>query len=321
MNAVILDCDSLGPHDLNMQALYDLPLNWRVYGATSPEQVVERIADADIVVTNKVPLTALTLSRAPKLKLITLTATGTNVVDLAAAQARDMVVCNAVKYCTGSVVQHTWALILALSTRLNYCQQTASDGTWGKSPFFCLLDYPVQELAGKVLGIIGAGELGRGVAAVAEAFGMRVIYAALPGRDYGADDRVEFEAFLAMADVVSVHCPLTPNTVDLIDADELTKMKPTAILVNTARGGIVNEMALKDALLANTIAGAAVDVLTTEPPREGNVLLDSAIPNLIVTPHCAWAARESRQRVVEQMAENIRDFLAAKTPARALPRV
>ena len=150
---------------------------------------------------------------------------------------------------------------------------------------------------------------------------MRVIYAALPGRDYGADDRVEFEAFLAMADVVSVHCPLTPNTVDLIDADELTKMKPTAILVNTARGGIVNEMALKDALLANTIAGAAVDVLTTEPPREGNVLLDAAIPNLIVTPHCAWAARESRQRVVEQMAENICDFLAAKTPARALPRV
>ncbi len=318
MKAVLLDCNSLGPDDLDLSALMALPVDWTIYPETSDREVCERIVDADIILTNKVPINALSLSQAPRLKIISVMATGTNAVDLQAAAQHQVVVCNAVKYGTGSVVQHVWALILALTTRLADYQRAAVDGTWQDSSLFCLLNFPVEELQGKVLGIVGAGELGRGVAKVAEAFGLEVIYAALPGRQYADQQRVDFKALLSRADIVSLHCPLTDETTNLIDEVELALMKPSAVLINTARGGMVNEVALRRALLNGTIAGAGIDVLTNEPPRQGNPLLDETIPNLIVTPHCAWAARQSRQRLVDQTVENVRAFLQGKPLPRAV---
>jgi len=318
MKAVLLDCDTLAPQDLDLSALLALPLDWTIYPDTSTRQVSERIADAEIVLTNKAPINALSLSQATRLKMISIMATGTNAVDLPAAAKHQVAVCNAVKYGTGSVVQHVWALILALTTKLADYQRVAVDGTWQDSSLFCLLDFPVEELQGKVLGIVGAGELGRGVAKVAEAFGLEVIYAALPGRQYPDQTRVDFDEFLSRADIVSVHCPLTAETTNLIGRDELALMKSSAILINTARGGIVNEAALKQALLNGSISGAGIDVLTNEPPREGNLLLDEAIPNLIVTPHCAWVARQSRQRLVDQTVENLRAFVQGEPLPRAV---
>ena len=318
MNGVILDFDSLGPQDLDLSALFALPIDWTVYSETAARQVSERIVDAQIVLTNKAPINALSLSQASKLQLISVLATGTNVIDLQAAREHSVAVCNGVKYGTGSVVQHVWALILALTTKLTDYQRAAVDGRWQQSPFFCLLGFPVEELQGKVLGIVGAGELGRAVAKVAEAFGLEVIYAALPGREYRDQQRVDFSALLARADIVSLHCPLTAETTDLIAEKELALMKPSAILINTARGGIVNELALKQALLKGTIAGAGVDVLTSEPPRDGNLLLDESIPNLIVTPHCAWVAQQSRQRLVDQTVESVRAFLQGEPLLRAV---
>ncbi len=323
INAVILDADTLGTDDLDLNALFALPVNWSVYPQTSPEQVGERIADSQIVLTNKAPVNALSLSVAPGLKMISVLATGTDVIDLRASAERGVAVCNAIKYGTGSVVQHIWALILSLTTKLADYQRVAADGTWQKNSFFCLLGFPVEELQGKVLGIVGAGELGRAVSKVGEAFGMKVIYAALPGRHYPRYDqddirRVEFDEFLAVADIVSLHCPLTPETSNLIDQAELAAMKSSAILINAARGGLVNESALKHALVSGSIAGAGVDVLTSEPPRDGNPLLDTRIPNLIVTPHCAWVARQSRQRLIDQTVENLRAFLQGEALSRAV---
>ena len=318
MKAVLLDCDTLAPQDLDLSALLALPLDWTIYSDTSTRQVSERIADAEIVLTNKAPINALSLSQATRLKMISIMATGTNAVDLPAAAKHQVAVCNAVKYGTGSVVQHVWALILALTTKLADYQRVAVDGTWQDSSLFCLLDFPVEELQGKVLGIVGAGELGRGVAKVAEAFGLEVIYAALPGRQYPDQTRVDFDEFLSRADIVSVHCPLTAETTNLIGRDELALMKSSAILINTARCGIVNEAALKQALLNGSISGAGIDVLTNEPPREGNPLLDETIPNLIVTPHCAWVARQSRQRLVDQTVENLRAFVHGEPLPRAV---
>ena len=318
MKAVLLDCDSLGPQDLDLSALLALPVDWTIYPDTSSREVAERIVDADIVLTNKAPITALSLSQASRLKMISIMATGTNAVDLQAAAEHNVAVSNAVKYGTGSVVQHVWAMILALTTKLADYQRAAVDGTWHDSSLFCLLGFPVEELQGKVLGIVGAGELGRGVAKVAYAFGLEVIYAALPGRQYNDQQRVDFDTFLGRADIVSLHCPLTAETTNLIDTAELALMKSSAILINSARGGIVNEAALAQALLNGTLAGAGVDVLTNEPPREGNPLLDRAIPNLIVTPHCAWVARQSRQRLVEQTVETLRAFLQGESLPRAV---
>ena len=322
MKAVLLDCDSLGPDDLDLSALLALPVDWTIYPETSDREVGERIVDADIVLTNKAPINALSLSQAPRLKMISIMATGTNAIDLQAAAKHHVAVCNAVKYGTGSVVQHVWALILALTTKLGDYQRAAVDGTWQDSSLFCLLDFPVEELQGKVLGIVGAGELGRGVAKVAEAFGLEVMYAALPGRDYcvgkGDPQRVDFKDFLSRADIISLHCPLTAETTNLIGEAELGMMKVSAILINTARGGMVNEAALKLALLNGVIAGAGIDVLTNEPPREGNPLLDETIPNLIVTPHCAWVARQSRQRLVDQTVENLGAFVQEKPLLRSV---
>ncbi|MGB1807447.1 MAG: D-2-hydroxyacid dehydrogenase [Porticoccaceae bacterium] len=313
MRGVILDCDSLGPDDLDFSALHNLPVTWTIYGNCPDSEVIERIGDAEIVMTNKTMVNALTLSQAPNLKLITLPATGTNVVDLEAAKKQGVVVSNAVNYGTASVVQHVWSLILALTTNLQSYSRDVMNGSWAESGSFCLLEYPVRELEGKTLGIVGAGDLGKGVTKIAQAFGMQVIYAALPGRSYTDDlPRLELNRLLPMVDILSLHCPFTPQTKNLISSSELALMKDSALLINTARGPLIDEPALKQALINGEIAGAGLDVLSVEPPVEGNVLIDSAVPNLIITPHSAWIAVESRQRLIGQMVENISAFLDGK---------
>ena len=263
--------------------------------------------------TNKTVVDAATLSQAPNLKLITLPATGTNVVDLVAASEQGVVVCNAVNYGTASVVQHVWALILALTTNLQSYSRGVMDGSWGESEMFCLLQYPVRELECKTLGIVGAGDLGRGVAKIAQAFGMQVIFAALPERNHLDDlPRLALHELLPRVDILSLHCPLTPQTKGLISSAELALMKTSALLINTARGPLIDEPALKQALVKGEIAGAGLDVLSAEPPVGGNLLIDNAVPNLIITPHSAWIAAESRQRLMGQMVENISAFLEGK---------
>lgn len=312
LSGIILDRDSLHPEDIDLSPLLDITaINWHSYANTAPEETAERIAHADIVLTNKVVLGAAEISAATQLKYIGVLATGTNIVDHSAAQQRGISINNCEAYGTASVVQHTWALILSLSTHLQDNKRVAQQ-EWRNSPFFSVLDYPVSELSGKTLGIIGYGELGRGVAAIGRAFGMKIISAAIPGRQSTAHNEtpcLALPTFLAAADVVSIHCPLSEQTRNLITADELRLMKTSALLINCARGGIVNEQALADALKQGVIAGAGVDVLSQEPPVNGNILLQLDMPNLIVTPHCAWGSQQARQRLVNQARDKLRAFL------------
>jgi glycerate dehydrogenase len=313
MQGVILDFDSVGPADLDLSKLYELPVNWTIYSHCLPSEVTQRIADADIVLINKAPILAPQIKAATRLKFISIFATGTNIIDLDAARANKIVVSNAVKYGTGSVVQHVWSLILALTTNLDGYRQAAMDGRWEDSEFFCFMDFSVRELQGKILGIVGAGELGCGVAKIAEAFGMEVIFASLPGRVHSHQpNRMPLNSLLSKADIVSLHCPLTETTKNLIGEKELELMPSTSLLVNTSRGALIDEPALRQALIEERIAGAALDVLSVEPPVDGNILLDQSIPNLIITPHVAWIAQEARQRLIDQVAGNVEAFLQGK---------
>lgn len=317
MLGVFLDRDSLDRGDLDFDRLDRVLPGLRYYPATTPAEVAARIASAAIVISNKAPLDAATLRQAPQLKLINVAATGVNNVDLDAALAQGVTVCHCRGYATPAVVQHVFALLLALSTRWPDHQRAVREGRWQRASQFCLLDFPIRELAGKTLGIVGYGELGQGVAQVAEAFGMRVLIAQRPGTVEVLEDRTPLPALLPQADVLSLHCPLTPATRNLIGAWELALMRRDAILINTARGGLVDEALLADALRRGALGGAGVDVLSLEPPTAGNPLLAPDIPNLIVTPHCAWGSREARQRLVEQLAENVESWLAG-APARVV---
>jgi len=305
--AVLLDLASIDRGDIDLSPLRSMCERWEIYDRTAPDETARRIAGADLVVSNKVVLDWGLLESAAALKLVCVAATGTNNVDLAAARELGIAVTNVRGYATPAVVQHVFALMLAHATRLVEYRQAVLDGAWGRSDQFCLLDFPIRELSGRVLGILGYGELGRAVAHVAAAFGMDVLVAQRPG---GAPqpDRLPLAELLPRVDVLTLHCPLAENTRNLIGAGELALMKPDALLINTARGGIVDEEAVAEALRAGVIGGAAVDVLTVEPPRDGNPLLDPSIPNLIVTPHVAWASRECRQRLMQEVAENIRAF-------------
>ena len=308
MRGVLLDLDTLGS-DLDLATLEGSLDSWEFHPVTASEQVADRIAGADVVVSNKVLLDAATLAASPGLRFVAIAATGTNNVDLDAARAAGIVVSNVTAYGTPSVAQHVFSLLLALTTRLVDYRAAVAAGRWAESPHFCLLDYPIRELNGKVLGIVGYGELGQGVARLAEAFGMEVRIAQRPGGVPEAG-RVPLDRLLPEVDVLTLHCPLTEATHNLVGAAELAAMRDDAVLINTARGGIVDEAALVAALRAGQIGGAGFDVLTVEPPRDGNPLLEPGIPNLIVTPHIAWAARESRQRLIDQVAENIARFRA-----------
>ncbi len=308
MLGVFLDLDTVGPADLDLSTLRESLPQWHFHGTSARAEIAARIADAEVVVSNKAPLDAALLAGAPALRLICVAATGTNNVDLAAARARGITVTNVRAYATPSVVQHVFALILTLTTRLPDYDAAVRAGRWASSPHFCLLDYPIRELHGKHLGIVGYGELGRAVAGVAQAFGMQVLLARRPGAA-AQPQRLALEDLLPQVDVLTLHCPLTPETRGLIGAAALSRMGPQALLINTARGGIVDEAALADALREGRIGGAGIDVLAEEPPVHGSPLLDPALPNLIVTPHCAWASRESRQRLIEQVGATIRAFL------------
>ena len=305
MKAVFLDIQGLD--DLQLDELKSQFDEFVTYAMTSPNQVAERIAGADVVIVNKVRIEQEHMEAAVTLKLICVTATGTNNVDLVAAEYLNIRVYNCQAYGVPAVVQHTFALILALHTNLLKYDVAVKAGAWQKASQFCLLDYPINELSGRTIGIVGFGHLGQGVAKIAEAFGMKVLIAQRDISDT-RDGRVPLSELLACVDVLSIHCPLTDETTDLIDAAALSLMKPTAFLVNVARGGVVNEQALADALRQGVIAGAATDVLTVEPPTDDNPLLASGVPNLIVTPHSAWGSKEARQRIVNQTVENIRAF-------------
>ena len=307
MKAVFLDYASLDQNDLDFSELHAVFENLTLYPASTEEQVLERIQEADVVITNKVRISAEVIQQLPQLKLILISATGTNNVDLVQAKKSGIVLCNCQAYGTSAVAQHTLMLMLALSTSVIQYHQAVQKGEWQKAQQFCLLDFPIVELAGKTLGIIGYGELGQAVAQLAKAFGMRIMVGALPNRPQ-REGRVQLDELLSQADYVTLHCPLTDETKDLIDAKAFDRMKSSAFLINCARGGIVNEQALADALIHKKIAGAATDVLTVEPPKQGNVLLNIDIPNLIITPHSAWGSVDARQRIVQQLMENVKAF-------------
>ncbi|ANF80929.1 glycerate dehydrogenase [Acinetobacter sp. NCu2D-2] len=311
MKAVYLDYASLDQNDLDFKALHASFDNLKLYPSTTSQELLSRVQDVDVIITNKVVVDSDTIRSCPQLKLILISATGTNNVDLAASKAKGIVVCNCQAYGTAAVAQHTLMLMLNLATSFMAYQKAVQAGEWQKASQFCLLDSPIVELSGKTLGIIGYGELGQAVAKLAQAFGMKVLVGSLPKRPSDAS-RIPFAELLPQVDFLSLHCPLTEDTRHLISHAEFKAMKPSAFLVNCARGGIVDEAALAEALRAGEIAGAATDVLSVEPPKAGNVLLDTSIPNLIVTPHNAWGSVDARQRIVNQMVENVAAFKAGQ---------
>ena len=307
--AVFLDHASLDLGDLDMAPLRQVFAALHLHAQTPPELIIERLQGAQVVISNKVLLDASTLAACPDLKLILIAATGSNNVDLAAARAQGIAVSNCQGYGTPAVAQHTLMLLLALATRLPDYQQAVAAGRWQQARQFCLLDYPIMELHGKTLGLLGHGELGSAVGRLAEAFGMRVLLGQLPGRPARAD-RLPLHELLPQVDALTLHCPLNEQTRNMIGAEELALMKPRAFLINTARGGLVDEQALADALRRGHLGGAATDVLLQEPPKDGNPLLAADIPRLIVTPHSAWGSQEARQRIVGQVVENAAGFFA-----------
>lgn len=307
MHGVFLDRASLDRGDLDLGNLDACLDSCACHDNTDPADTLSHIGNAEVVISNKVVLDRTIIEACPKLKFIAIAATGTNNVDLEAARAAGIIVSNVRAYGTPAVMQHVYALMLALSTRLLDYNRAVRAGKWHQSNQFCLFDFPIREIAGRTLGIVGYGELGKAVAEMGRAFGMEVLIAARPGTE-ASDKRLVLDDLLPRVDVLSLHCPLTEETKNLISERELGLMKNDAILINTARGGIVDEAALAAALRAGTLGGAGFDVLTIEPPKDGNILLDDSIPNLIITPHIAWASRESRQRLLEQVAENILAF-------------
>ena len=305
--AVFLDYTSLDLGDLDLDPLRRSFGDLQLCADTTPANVIERLQGARVAISNKVVLNAQTLAACPDLKLILVAATGTNNVDLEAARARGITVANCQGYGTPSVAQHTLGLLLALATRLVDYNKAVADGQWQQSKQFCLLDFPIVELEGKTLGLFGHGELGSAVAKLAEAFGMRVLIGQIPGRPARAG-RLALDELLPQVDALTFHCPLTEHTRNFIGARELALLKPGAFVVNTARGGMIDEQALADALRSGHLGGAATDVLSVEPPRDGNPLLAADIPRLIITPHSAWGSREARQRIVGQLAQNAEAF-------------
>jgi glycerate dehydrogenase len=305
MKIVILDGLTTNPGDTSwapLEALGELV----VYDRTAADEVVPRAAAADVLFTNKQRVTRADIAALPRLRYIGVLATGFNIVDVDAARERGIPVCNVPEYSTPNVVQATFALLLELTNRVGHHAATVRAGRWAACPDFCYWDGDLVELAGRTLGIVGYGRIGRGVAAVGRAFGMRVLaHRRTPGDE---PECVGLERLLRESDVVSLHCPLTPETQGLVDAERIALMKPTAFLVNTSRGALVVEADLAAALEAGRLAGAGLDVLSVEPPPATNPLLHAR--NCIVTPHVAWATRDARARLIAASAANLRAFLA-----------
>jgi glycerate dehydrogenase len=308
-NIVILDGHTANPSDLSWDALAALG-NLTVYERTPPKLTVERAAAADIVLTNKAVLDEKTLAQLPRLRLISVLATGYNVVDVAAAQRLRVTVCNVRGYAANSVAQHVFAMVLALANRIAEHSQHAKAGGWAHSPDWSYTLWPLWELAGKTMGIYGFGQIGQRVAEIALAFGMKVIANHKhPERDKRAGiEFVSFENLLAQSDVLSLHAPLSADNQGIINKGTLAQMKPSALLINTGRGGLLVEADLKNALENGVIAAAGLDVISEEPPCKGNLLM--AVENCLITPHNAWATKEARERLIAESVENVRAFLA-----------
>lgn len=305
MRIVILDGLTTNPGDLSWEPLERLG-SLTVFDRTPPGAVAARAAGADVVLTNKAILGREQIAALPGLKYVGVLATGHNIVDGAAARERGIPVTNVPDYSTPNVIQATWALILELTNRVGHHDRTVHEGRWAACPDFCYWDGDLVELAGRTLGIVGYGRIGRGVADVGRAMGMRVMHHRQ--RSAGDPGSVDLDTLFRESDVVSLHCPLSPETRHLVDARRLALMKPAAFLVNTARGPLVDEAALADALNAGRIAGAAVDVLSVEPPPPTNPLLTAR--NCVITPHVAWATRDARRRLIDVAAANVAAFAA-----------
>ena len=309
MNIVILDGYSANPGDLSWKELESLG-NVTVYDRTSPSETVTRAAEAEVVLTNKVVIGRGEMAQLPHLKYIGVLATGYNVVDIEAAHERGITVTNVPAYSTESVAQMVFAHLLTVTNRIEHYAIANREGRWSRNPDFCYWDFPHMELSGKLFGIIGLGNIGQRVAAIAHAFGMRVCaYTSKSEKQLPSYvEKKSMEEILSVCDVISLHCPLTPDTHHLINSQTLQQMKPSAILINTGRGPLIDDQAVADALAEGRLAAFCADVLTEEPPKATNPLL--AQPNAFTTPHIAWASTEARIRLLHIAIDNVRSFLS-----------
>jgi glycerate dehydrogenase len=285
---------------------------WRDYGSTRPGEVLERLEGATVAVVNKLPLRAETLARLPSLKLVAVAATGTDNIDLDYCRAHDIEVSNVRGYARETLPEHVLTLALALRRNLLSYVEAVREGRWQRAEQFCLHGREILDLHGSTLGLVGHGALGRGVEKLARAFGMEVLISERKGAAELRDGRAPFVEVVERADVLSLHVPLNDGTRNMIGREEFASMKPSAVLINCARGGVVDERALAEALREGRIAGAGVDVLSAEPPREDNPLLATDVPNLILTPHVAWAGRQAQQALADQLIDNIENFVNGK---------
>ena len=306
LHIVVLDRDTL----VNRPFDFDFPHTLSSYGTTEAHETLERIRGADIVITNKVVISAQAFAENPQLKLVAVTATGVNNVDVEAAKQNSTAVCNIRAYGNESVAEHAFMMMITLMRNLPAYQRDVAAGLWENSPFFCHLGAPMRDLNGKTLAIFGRVNIGKTLATYAQAFKMNVVFAEHKNAQSVRDGYVSFDEAIRSADVVSLNCPLTPQTANMIGEAELQQMKSGAILINCGRGGLVDEVALVAALKYGQIGGAGFDVLTQEPPRDGNPLLKARLPNLIVTPHIAWASQEAANRLFDILLDNINRFVA-----------
>lgn len=313
MKLVILDSYTENPGDLSWDWLKDVVDEYKIYESTPKDKVLERSHDADILVTNKVPVDRALIEKLPKLKFIAVLATGFNIIDCEAAKEHGIVVSNIPAYSTDGVAQLVFAFLLELTNQVGLHSKSVNDGEWSRSPYFCYWKTPLVELRGKVFGIVGFGKIGSAVAEIANAFGMKVKAYSPHTRAYagfGTVDFVSLDEVIETSDVISLHCPLTNETAGLVNAEFLSRMKKTAYLINTSRGPVVNEKDLRAALDSGAIAGAGVDVLSSEPPKEDNPLIGAK--NCFITPHIAWASLEARTRLMNIFKDNVKGFVSGK---------
>ncbi|MCK5725322.1 MAG: glycerate dehydrogenase [Thiotrichaceae bacterium] len=309
LKAAILDEATFNANDLNMQPLLDLVKHWHRYPSTTLEQRTKHLEGITIAVANKTVFDKALLESLPELKVILLTATGMDNIDKDVCKQQGITTYNVIDYCTASVSQHVFTLILALSTNLLAYQNMTKTGGWSGHANFTSLQFSIQELEGKTLGLIGYGALAKGVEKLAKAFGMKILIAQRTGSKLADEGRLLLEDLLPQVDVLSIHCPLIPATKHLINAKTLQQMKPHALLINTARGAVVDNVALANALRHNVIGGAGIDVLEIEPPPADHPLIANDLPNLILTPHIAWASVEARQRVINNVVTHLKSWL------------
>jgi glycerate dehydrogenase len=319
MSAVFLDIATVGPDEVDVSPLRMAVPSLAVHNFTRPEDVRDRVKDAEYIFVNKVRVTREVIEAAERLRYIGLIATGTDNIDLVAAKERQVAVTNIRAYCTASLVEHTFGVLLYMARNIGRYTASVRAGNWQQASDFCMLDFPIRSLSAMTLGIVGHGNLGKGVARMAKAFDMQVLIARRGGKSAtNGDGRVDVDELLARSDVISLHCPLTAETENLIGSRELALMKQDAMLINTARGGLVDSTALVAALKSGRIGAAAIDVLRQEPPADSDPLLEYTGENLIVTPHNAWGAIEDRQNAINEVAANVGAFISGETRNRVV---